>query len=349
MKSNAIVLTDGMLAEPAAKTAHGLIRGSDRFTIAGIIDPLHVGKDAGEVIDGRKRNIPVWATVEEAIAQSAEPIQYSIVGVAPKGGKLPPGLKKGLEVSLSNKISIINGLHDFISDMPELASLASIHGATITDIRKPKDRSELHFWTGRIFEVTCPIVAVLGIETNLGKRTTTRMLRDSCREHNIQAQMIFTGQTGWMQDGKYGFVLDTTVNDFVSGELEHHIYTCYKETNPQVIFIEGQSGLRNPSGPCGSEYLVSGNARKTVLVFNPKGQYFSDRPTWGVRPSVESEIALIKAYGSDVIGLAINTRECTNEEAYRFRDQYEQQLGLPVALPIQEGVDKLIPVIRTII
>lgn len=349
MKKNAIVITDGMLADSSAKTAHGLIRGSDRFHILGIIDDRHAGKDAGAVIDGRSRNIPVWASLEEALQKSPAPIEYSIVGIAPKGGKLPASLMQVLEASLTNKISIINGLHDFLGDMPQMASLASVHGATITDIRKPRDRNELHFWTGRIYEVTCPIVAVLGIETNLGKRTTTRMLTETCRDHNIQAQMIFTGQTGWMQDGKYGFVLDTTVNDFVAGELEHHIYTCYKETNPQVIFLEGQSGLRNPSGPCGSEYLVSGNAKQTILIFSPKGEYFSNNPAWGARPSIQSEIELVKMYGSEVIGLAINTRGCTDAEAYRFRDQYEQQLGLPVALPLEEGVDKLLPVIKGII
>jgi uncharacterized NAD-dependent epimerase/dehydratase family protein len=349
MKNNAIVITNGILTEPFAKTAHGLIRGSDRFHILGVIDAVHAGKDAGEAIDGRKRDIPVWASLQEALQKSPAPIHYTIVGIAPKGGRLPDDLLQVLKESLQNKISLINGLHDFLNDMPELAALAKQHGATITDIRKPKDRSELHFWTGRIFEVTCPIVAVLGLETNLGKRTTTRMLTEACRDNGINGQMIFTGQTGWMQDGKYGFVLDTTVNDFVSGELEHHIYTCFKETNPDVIFIEGQSGLRNPTGPCGSEYLVSGNAKKTILVFNPKKEYFNDKPAWGKIPSIQDEIALVKMYGSEVIAVVINTNGCTNEEAYKFRDQYEQQLGLPVLLPLQEGVEKLIPTIRTII
>ncbi|HYE56228.1 MAG TPA: DUF1611 domain-containing protein, partial [Chitinophagaceae bacterium] len=84
--NNAIVFTNGLLAEPAAKTAHGLIRGSDRFNILGIVDHQHAGKDAGEVLDGRKRNIPVWATLAEALSQCGQ-VDYCIVGIAPKGGQ----------------------------------------------------------------------------------------------------------------------------------------------------------------------------------------------------------------------------------------------------------------------
>src|SRR5690606_5776441 len=162
---------------------------------------------------------------------------------------------------LQKGISLISGLHEFIGDDPEIAALAKTNHATITDIRKPVDRKNLHFWTGKIFQVPCPIIAILGMETNMGKRTTTKLLKDTCNKSGIKAGMVCTGRTGWLQDGQYGFVLDTTVNDFVSGELEHWVCTCADELQPDVIFIEGQSGLRNPSGPCGSEMLVSAQAK----------------------------------------------------------------------------------------
>jgi uncharacterized NAD-dependent epimerase/dehydratase family protein len=48
--NNAIVLTNGLLTSTDAKTAHGLIRGTERFTIKGIVDgPSTAGKEAGEV------------------------------------------------------------------------------------------------------------------------------------------------------------------------------------------------------------------------------------------------------------------------------------------------------------
>jgi len=37
-QNNAIVLTDGLLMTSDAKTAHGLIRGSERFNIIGLVD-----------------------------------------------------------------------------------------------------------------------------------------------------------------------------------------------------------------------------------------------------------------------------------------------------------------------
>ena len=53
-----IVATDGCLDTEFAKTAHGLIRGSDRFEVLGIVDSKFYGEDAGDILDGQKRDIP---------------------------------------------------------------------------------------------------------------------------------------------------------------------------------------------------------------------------------------------------------------------------------------------------
>ena len=56
MKTNAIIITNGYLDHGNGKIANGLIRGSDRINIVGVIDELHDGKDAGEVLNGEFRN-----------------------------------------------------------------------------------------------------------------------------------------------------------------------------------------------------------------------------------------------------------------------------------------------------
>ena len=137
MKSNAIVITGGLLDTIAAKTAHGLIRGTDRFNIIGIIDHKYPGKDAGEVLDGRKRNLQIYASIADFVSSSNEKAKYCIVGVATKGGVIPESLRAVLKEALENGYSLVNGLHEYVSDIPELADLAKQKGLEIIDVRKP--------------------------------------------------------------------------------------------------------------------------------------------------------------------------------------------------------------------
>lgn len=344
--TRALVLTQGYLERNDAKTAHGLIRGTDRFHIAGIVDgPETAGQDAGELLDGIPRNIPVFANLEQALQETKE-IRYLIIGIATIGGVLPEAVLQVVRKAVEAGLNIVNGLHDFLNDHPELVAIAREKKVALIDIRKPKTRDQLHFWTGKIFEVPVPIIAVIGMDCALGKRTTARMLCEEATAQGLKAIMIYTGQTGWLQGGKYGFIFDSTLNDFVSGELEHAIVSAWKETSPDLIFIEGQSSLRNPSGPCGPELLISGNAKHVVLLFAPKRHFFDHIEAWGPIPSVESEIELIEKFGSRVIATAIHTEGCTPTEAHELQETYQARLKRPVLLPLEEGVNKLIPVLR---
>ena len=344
--NKALVLTKGLLETGDAKTAHGLIRGTERYTIAGVIDhAATAGKDAGEVLDGKHRNIPVFDSLQSAIQQVNE-IRYLIIGVATVGGYLPPDMLTVIKEAIGQGISIVNGLHEYLSDKPEIAALAAEKGVELIDIRRPKARKDLSFWKGDIFKVTATIVAVIGMDCAVGKRTTARMLKQACEANGFKAEMVYTGQTGWLQGGRYGFIFDSTLNDFVSGELENAIVSCWKETNADIIFLEGQSSLRNPSGPCGLELLISGNAKKVVLVHAPKRIYFDEDEHWGEIPSVASEIDIIGKFGSNVLALALNTRGCTPEEILAYRNAYENELQIPVLLPMEEGVEKIIPLLQ---
>ncbi|MFV1976961.1 MAG: DUF1611 domain-containing protein [Candidatus Scalindua sp.] len=341
-------MTNGKLQENFAKTAHGLIRGTDRFNIKGIIDPPTAGKDAGEVLDGTYRDIPIFNSLEETLNKVGQ-VKYCIIGIATIGGVLPQEMEILIKRCIEKGISIVNGLHEFLSDKPDIVKLAEQHGVELLDIRKSKPKSDLHFWTGEIFSVKAPIIAVLGMDCALGKRTTCRMIMEACKNNDLNAQMIYTGQTGWMQGGEYGFIFDSTLNDFISGELENAIVCWWKETKAEIILLEGQSGLRNPSGPCGSEFLVSGNAKHTILVFAPKRRYYDHNEKWGKMPDVASEIELINRYDSEVIALVLNTLGCSDEEAFAYQKKYEKSLQIPVLLPLQEGVGEIVPVIEQLI
>jgi len=349
-KSNAIVITGGYLASSNAKTAHGLIRGTERFNVLAIIDEKFPGADAGEILDKRKRNIPVYATIAEALKTLKEPVKYCVIGVATKGGVIPETLRVMIKEALESNLSIVNGLHDYVSDNEELATIARQRGLEIIDVRKPKKFKDLHFWSGKIAEVKCPKIAVLGTDCALGKRTTSRFLVEAMRKAGYKAEMIYTGQTGWMQGSKYGFVFDSTLNDFISGEMEHAIWSCYKEEKPDIIFIEGQSSLRNPSGPAGSEWIVSAAAEAAVLQHNPARKQFKDLEFYpAYLPSVKDEIDLIKIYGAPTVAVTINSMKMTEAEAREAAKKYEAELGIPAILPLEDGLERLVPIFEKMI
>ena len=345
MKKKIVIATDDFLLDNHAKTAHGLIRGSNRFEVLAVIDKKNKGIDAGEALDGCHRNIPVLASIDEAVKLFST-IDYLVIGVATVGGILSNSLLNIIHNTIANGISIVNGLHDQLKERKDIAQLAQENQVELIDIRKPKSIKELHFWTGEIYKVDVPIIAFLAMDCAMGKRTTATLVMEECIKTGVKAEMIYTGQTGWMQGYKHGFIFDSTINDFVSGELENAIVTCWKEEKPDLIVIEGQSSLRNPSGPCGLEFLISGNAKQVVLVHEPHRKYFDDDPLWGEIPSVASEIEIIEKFGATVIALALNTSELTKEEALNYQTKYKKALGIPVVMPLTEGVTTIVSSIK---
>ena len=344
MKRNAIILTAGLLNDIHAKTAHGLIRGSDRFNIVGVIDSKFSGKDAGEIMDGTNRSIPVYDSIKSFRQNSEQPADDCIIGVATKGGIIPEEFRPIIKDALQTRMGIISGLHHYVGEDPEFAELAKLHDVKIIDIRKPRPASELAFWTGEIVNVRTPKIPVLGTDCALGKRTTTTFLKNLMVDKGYNAHMVYTGQTGWMLGIKHGFVFDSTPNDFVSGELEDAILKCYKEESPDVIFLEGQSGLRNPSGPCGSEFIISANADAVILIHNPNRKKFKGMESYPDNmPSPAEEIELIKILGAPTIGLALNTVGLDLNTAKQHQTALEDELNIPVALPLEEGVENLLP------
>jgi uncharacterized NAD-dependent epimerase/dehydratase family protein len=350
MENSAIVLTDGQLHEYYGKTAHGLITGMSRYPIQAVIDHTHAGKDAGEVIDGKNRNIPVFSSIDEALKKLHRKPTHCIIGVATRGGVITASLQSALKTAVKSQLCIVNGLHEQVAEHPNLKPLIAQYKAKVIDIRKPKHFKELQTWQGNIQNIRTPRIAVLGIDCAIGKRTTTQMLYTQCRRSGISTEMIYTGQTGWLQGFRYGFIFDSTLNDFVSGELEHAVVSCVKEAQPELILFEGQSALRNPSGPCGAEFICSGGARGVILQYVPGRKYFNhgDKVFYPL-PSLTEEIELIKLYGAKVLAVTLNTSSLNGETWQSAKLRINDETGLSVICPREEGVDFLIPIVKSYI
>lgn len=348
MKQNAIVFTGGLLDDPHGKTAHGLIRGSRRYHVVAVVDNDFAGQDAGEVLDGNKRGVPVFSDLSEALHALDSKPHVAIVGAAFEGGLLPESWRPLILEALNSQLDVVCGLHQFLSDDEEFMHCAQKNGVRLLDVRRPKKIQDLHFWTGEILQEKTPRVAVLGIDCGLGKRTTSQYLVEECARHGIHAQMIYTGQTGWLQGHQYGFVLDSTPNDFVCGELEHALLSCAREAKPDLMVVEGQSALRNPSGPCGAEYLLSGNIKGIIYQYAPFRECFDGfEAQQCFLPQLVDEIRLIEAYGAHVLAITLNGRGGTPEQLISVQKELQEQWPeLPIVRPLDEGLSALIPVLQ---
>ena len=136
-------------------------------------------------------------------------------------------------------------------------------------------------------------------------------------------------------------------------------YTIAFKTVDEVLnaFVEitlenGVTGIgaANPSGPAGSEWIVSGDANAVVLQHNPPRKQYKDMEYYPAYiPEIKDEIALIKIYGAPTVAITINTSKMKVDEARQVAGQYEKELGIPAVLPLEDGVEKLIPVFEKLI
>ena len=346
-RETAVILANGLFQTPFAKTAHGLVRGPCRYRVIGIIDRSCAGQDAGELLDGRVREIPIFESVNKMVELIDAKPDCCVIGVATSGGVTPPELREDLIDAAQAGISLVSGLHQLLADDPELVGIVETHGVRIIDIRRPRPTSELHFWTGEALNLETPRVAVLGTDCALGKRTTASLLQNACGEAGLRAELVYTGQTGWLQGYPYGFILDATPNDFVCGELETAILACQRETEPDLIFIEGQSSLRNPMGPCGSELILAGGVRGVILQHAPAREFFDELEDLGCRiPPIAEEIHLIGLLGAEVWAVTLNEEGVGDEDREEIRLRMSEELGIPVVLPLRDDLNSLVEIIK---
>jgi uncharacterized NAD-dependent epimerase/dehydratase family protein len=347
MDGSALVICDGYFDTPVGKTAHGLVRGTDRYRVVGVIDGAHAGRDAGEVLDGTPAGIPVYASLGEAMGSLPEKPDYLVLGMATDGGVLPPESRPALVEALRLGIDVDSGLHQRLGEDPELAAAAEAGGAVIRDIRRCKPVEELHFFTGKIEEVGALRIAVLGTDSAVGKRTTARLLLESLRARGTPAEMIGTGQTAWFQGIRYCVLMDATVNDFVAGEIEHAVHRAWVEEQPRVILLEGQGSLTNPAFPGGFELLAAGRPHAVVLQHAPRRRFYDGFPGFELA-GVERERTIIELLSQrPVVAITINHEDMEPEEIAATVGDYERRYGIAVADPLVHGVDKIVDALES--
>jgi uncharacterized NAD-dependent epimerase/dehydratase family protein len=346
----AIVYCEGAFATPNGKTAHGLVRFTRRYRVLCVVDSTLAGRDAAQVLDGRPAGIPVVGGLEEAVERSRSlpggPATHLVIGLAPDGGRLPPAARGDVRRAVEMGLNVDSGLHDFLTEDPDIAPLAARRGVTLRDIRKPPPRSELHFFSGKIGQVNSLKVALLGTDSAVGKRTTAWLLVDALERAGRRSEMVGTGQTAWMQGARFGIILDSLVNDFVSGEIEHAVWSAWREAGPEVIVIEGQGSLMNPAYPGGFEILAAGRPDVVVLQHAPARRDYDGFPGNPIHPLAKQIQAIEMISGRPVVAVTVNHENVPPGEVPALCRRIESETGLPAVDVLLDGAGRLVEALR---
>ena len=66
-------------------------------------------------------------------------------------------------------------------------------------------------------------------------------------------------------------------------------------------------------------------------------------------PHPKEEIELIKIYGAPTVALTVNTMKMNLKEAREYAIRGRKELGIPVILPLEDGVGELLPIFKEMI
>ncbi len=330
-RPTAVVYCEANFGSVDGKTANGLVRHSEKYDILSVIDSEKAGLDAGMVLGEAPNAIPVCHDLADAMTRIGGVPDYYIFGMAPASGMLSPHERSLVLEAIFLGMNVVNGLHEFLNDDPEFAAASAARNITILDIRKPRPKKDLRMFSGRLAEVTCPRIAVLGTDCAIGKRTTATILTRVLNDRGVKAVMVGTGQTGLIQGARYGVALDAVPSQFCSGEMEATILEAFEAERPDVIIVEGQGALSHPAYSTSSLILRGSHPDGVVLQHAPGRKHRCDFEQMAM-PTPAAEINLIQTFSDTrVIGLTINHENMTEFEVDALVVQYESELGIPVA------------------
>lgn len=348
----AVVLCDGYFGQNTGKTANGLVRYSKRYRIVGVVDHTKAGRDAGEILDGRKNGIPIVASLDEAIVKCRP--ESLIIGVATFGGFIPKEFRATIRAAIENRLNVIAGLHEYLSDDPEFAKLADRHGVRLVDVRKSRPVRDSRQFSDLARKLPCLRIPVLGTDGAIGKRTLALLLTDALTAAGMPATFVATGQTGLLQGSAFGVPIDAIKGDFMVGELESEIVRAYEETKPKVIVVEGQGSISHPAYVCGTRAIIMASMPSGILTMHAPARktrsFRRDVVAWPM-PRLEEEIEWLQFYtriagNGKVLGIGINHEDMTRDEVDATVQEYEARFGLPTADPLWQGCAKFVDRIR---
>lgn len=337
MPRRIILLTEGVADPAAAKTAVNLLRYRPD-EVAAVFDRARAGRSAGEVF-GVGGDTPVIASLDECGDGDT-----LMVGVAPAGGMLPAAMREVILAGIGRGMTIVSGLHQFLSEDTELREAAQRHGARLHDIRKNNERQVAQ---RRDIRNECLRIHTVGHDCNVGKMVVSVELTRALRERGFDAKFVATGQTGIMIEGD-GCPVDAVIADFINGAAERLVLA---NQHHEILLIEGQGSIAHPRYSAVTLGLLHGCLPDGLILCYEVGrenvmgmESIRIPPLRKLRDLYESMSSIM--HPCRVIGIAMNTRKSTAEAARAERVRIEADLNLPACDVVRDGPGPLVDAIN---
>ncbi|TAF02309.1 MAG: DUF1611 domain-containing protein [Nostocales cyanobacterium] len=331
-KKIAILLHEG-LSGTQGKTGLSILRYSEAPIVA-VVDRESVDKSLPE-LTGIKRDVPIVASVAAALQYKPEVL---VIGIAPKGGTIPDNYWPDIKDALKGGMSLVNGLHTPLANIPELNALLK-PGQLIWDVRK--EPANLEIASGLARTLPCRRVLTVGTDMAIGKMSTSLELHRSAKLRGWRSKFLATGQTGLMLEGD-GVALDAVRVDFAAGAVEQLVMRFGKHYD--ILQIEGQGSLLHP-GSTATLPLIRGSQPTHLILVHQAGQTHNRNNPHVPIPPLPEVIKMYEIVASGagafgkvpVAGIALNTRDLDESAAKDAIAQIITQTGLPCTDPVRFG------------
>lgn len=328
-----VIITDGYTDPNNAKTAICLLRYRPEEVTA-VLDRPSAGKTAWEVfgVGGRIPCIGALTDVPEA--------DTLLIGIAPPGGKVPPHWRPILLEAIARRMTVISGLHEFLSDDAEFRRAAAEHGSQLVDLRRNDERDVA---SGVGVREGCLRIHTVANDCCCGKMVAALELARGLNRAGVDAAFVATGQTGILVAGG-GCPIDRVISDFVSGAVEKMVL---EHQHHDVLVVEGQGSLFHPRYSGVTLGLLHGLMPHGLILCYEMGRQavfgMENVPLAPLEKVIEFyESAAQIMHPCRVIGVAVNGQRFSDEAVAAECDRVGRRLGLPACDAIRHGPGELV-------
>ncbi len=317
---------EGAVRHYGGKMGVGVLRYSPN-PIACVVDSQTAGGRTRSEI-GVERDVPIVATVEEALALGAKVL---VLGIAPPGGLIPAAWLPAIDRAVEGGMFVVNGLHD---------KLAPRYGDQVWDVRT--EPPGLQPGTGAAANLTNKRILMVGTDMAVGKMTAGLELWKALPAGSA---FVATGQIGITVTGA-GVPLDAIRLDFSAGAIEREVMRC---ADAPAVVIEGQGSLLHPGSTATLPLLRGGMPTHLVLCARAGQTHLVNAsqveipPLSKLRRLYEDVAEACGAFLRPItVGVALNTFHLSDDgEALSACAEVEAETGLPCVDPVRHGASKL--------